>query len=325
MKKSFARMKMALSAFLLVSAGCGEDKGNGPVEPEPFNEAVITFYMTSPLPAGFEFELWAKAVDTSLSLSTPVWVPLTRFNLNSSGGLLDSNGTAIAGNRVKNLPVDLDDYDSLQVTIEQTSSHVAVPSQQVFLRSSIPPDLTTSHLPRLVFPHSFGQGTSYFMMFSPTDTDTADELSGLWFVYRYPPGDLDSGLTLPPAPVGWLYEGWVRHGASWLSTGRFRRSVGGDLNNPYCGVGVKPAFPGEDFVQNAPPGVGFSFPFEVTAGDKVRVTLEPDLDSGTGTFGVDLLTYTFGSLIVPMNLLPLEWSPEQDYPLATMDIQQAGL
>jgi hypothetical protein len=96
------------------------------------------------------------------------------------------------------------------------------------------------------------------------------------------------------------------------------------LDNPYCGVGTKPTFPGEDFVRNAPPGIGFSFPFEMTGGDKVRVTLEPDLDPGTGSFGVDLLTYTFAAPIVPMTLTPLEWSSMQDYPRATVDIQQAG-
>jgi hypothetical protein len=324
MKTSLARVMLIVAAALLLWAGCGKDKGNGPEKPKPYSEAVITVYVTSPLPAGYAFELWAKPADTALYAQTSVWQRVTRFNLDASGGLLDSNGALVAGNRVKNLPVDLDDYDSLQITIERTDDDHTTPSQTVYLHGRIPPNLDSAHVPRLEFPSPIGQSSNYFMMLTPTDSDTSDELSGVWFIFRDQPGPSDSGLFIPPAPAGWLYEGWVHHSDAWLSTGKFRRAAGSDMENPYCGAGTRPQFPGEDFLQNAPAGLGFTFPFELTAGDVVQVTLEPDPDPSADPFRVTLLSDTLSGQIAPATLTGMTMAPREADPAATLDIRQAG-
>ncbi len=322
MKKSLARVAILVSLGALIWAGCSK-KGSEPEPPKPFNQVVVNIYQSHPLPVGFAFKLWAKAADTGLAAVEQPWVPLTRFNINATGNLLDSNGAAITDNAVKNLPVNLDDYDSLEITIERLSSMVSVPSAVVLLHGNIPADLTNLHLPKLEFPHTFGEGQSAFMILSPTDTDTSDELSGVWFISRDPAQADDSGLTLPPAPTGWIYEGWIRHLGSNLSTGRFQDPIGIDLDNPYCGPGAKPPFPGEDFLQNAPSGLGFTFPLTLARGDIISVALEPDYSPGLGGFGVTLLTTTLSGSIVPSTLTLLDWTATDSYPSAILDIKRS--
>lgn len=323
MKKSLARVMIIVALGVSIWQGCSK-KGDGPEPPKPYNEMVMNVFETNPLPAGFMFKLWAKAADTTLAAVTQPWIPLTRFNLNATGALIDSNGVAITDNLLTDLPVDLDDYDSLEITVERISTMVSVPSAAVYVHGKIPADLSVSHLPKLEFPHAFGQGISAFMLLTPTDSDTSDELSGVWFLSKDPPNANDSGLTLPPAPTGWIYEGWVHHLGADLSTGRFRNAVGTDLDNPYCGAGSKPAFPGEDFLQNAPTGLGFTFPFALTRGDRVSVALQPDYQPGLGKFGVSLLSTTLSGTIMPSTLTLMEWNSLDNMPSVILDIRRAA-
>lgn len=323
MKMSVARVALVTSAVLLVIVGCSK-KGNGPVQPKPFNEARLEFFSAQPLAGGFSYELWAKPPDSSLSAAAD-WIRLTRFNFNSSDDLLDSNGAVVSDRIVRNLPLDLDSVESLEVTIEQTSQHATVPSQTIYLRGRVPPNLDSVEIAELKFSDSsVNTAQGYCLLATPTDADTTDELSGVWFEMAQPPGPADSGLWIPPAPVGWLYAGWVSHHGVWLPTGKFRRTKGADLTNPYCSSEFSPPdYPGEDFLKNAPSGIGFTFPFALTIGDVVMVTLQPDPDPGTGPFGVVVLTTQFSSEPSPGSPITM-YTASGTVPSGSVDIKRAG-
>ncbi len=63
-----------------------------------------------------------------------------------------------------------------------------------------------------------------------------------------------------------------------LSTGKFVEFAAEDDSAAYGGAEPGPAFPGEDFLENAP--AGLNFPTDL-AGASVMVTLEPVPDDNT--------------------------------------------
>ena len=83
-------------------------------------------------------------------------------------------------------------------------------------------------------------------------------------------------LTLPDIPSGWNYEGWVIFGGDTLSTGIFRKPTGADLGSDYNGPRPGYAFPGGDFIRNAP--AGLTFPTDLS-GREVLITLTPGYPS----------------------------------------------
>jgi hypothetical protein len=83
-------------------------------------------------------------------------------------------------------------------------------------------------------------------------------------------------LTLPEIPSGWNYEGWVIFGSDTLSTGIFRKPTGADLGSDYNGPRPGYAFPGGDFIRNAP--AGLTFPTDLS-GREVLITLTPGYPS----------------------------------------------
>ena len=46
---------------------------------------------------------------------------------------------------------------------------------------------------------------------TPTTANPGDEDEGIWFALE---GGTGPSLTLPPLPVGWVYEGWIVVGAA---------------------------------------------------------------------------------------------------------------
>ncbi len=122
----------------------------------------------------------------------------------------------------------------------------------------------------------FMSATGYYLLASPTDDDTTDERSGLWFINMGNPG-----LTLPTLPSGWSYEGWAVIDMIPVTTGKFTMVSGADSSAPYSGPNPGPPFPGEDFVMNAP--MGLTFPTDLRSG-KAVITIEPDPDNAATPF-----------------------------------------
>jgi len=74
-------------------------------------------------------------------------------------------------------------------------------------------------------------------------------------------------LDLPTLPEGWEYEGWVVINGQPLSTGKFLKVDEADFATPYSGASPGPAYPGEDFLQNAP--AGLTFPLDLSGSTAV--------------------------------------------------------
>lgn len=133
----------------------------------------------------------------------------------------------------------------------------------------------------------FSDVTGGYILATPTTTDDGDELSGVWFLDNSS-GSAAIGLTDLPdlsSLSGWTYEGWAVIGGTPISTGTFDMASGADDNatsSPYKGDdGDGPAFPGEDFIQNAPSGM--TFPTDLT-GATIVVSIEPVPDNSTSPF-----------------------------------------
>lgn len=117
-------------------------------------------------------------------------------------------------------------------------------------------------------------------LLTPTDILTNNELNGVWFVDSLQ-STPQKGLSLPALYGGWIYEGWVEKNGQMISTGRFSKMTGVDMQNIYGGTGGAPlAYPGEDFLANPP--AGFTFPLDLT-GAKVLVSLELNDGKKAGT------------------------------------------
>lgn len=124
---------------------------------------------------------------------------------------------------------------------------------------------------------------------TPTDDPDMDhELSGIWFGTMVTASP-SPGLSLPTLGAGWVYEGWAVIGGKALSTGRFATALRADSGAPYSSTGVGFAFPGEDFLRNAPPGL--TFPTDISSGT-VMITVEPSPDYSANPFPIRPLSLT---------------------------------
>lgn len=126
---------------------------------------------------------------------------------------------------------------------------------------------------------SFDGASGTYILATPTTTTTNDELSGVWFLDG---SDMSAGLDLPELPANWAYEGWAVINGTPVSTGTFTSVSGMDMAAPFSGSdGSGPAFPGEDFITNAPSGV--SFPTDLS-GMTIVISIEPVPDNSPAPF-----------------------------------------
>ncbi len=134
--------------------------------------------------------------------------------------------------------------------------------------------------------HNAALGTTFetasggFILATPTDGTMDDEESGVWFL---DPAGPTATLGLPSLPAGWVYEGWAVINGSPVTTGKFTSASGIDMSAPYSGVNAGPPFPGEDFLQNAPAGLGVTFPTSLR-GSTIVVSVEPSPDNSPAPF-----------------------------------------
>lgn len=127
----------------------------------------------------------------------------------------------------------------------------------------------------------FSSVSGKFIMATPTDTTTDNDQNGIWFMD--PSGSTTiAGLTLPALKQGWKYEGWVIIKDKPVSTGTFSTVSGVDDSSPYSGNQMSPAFPGEDFLSNAPTPLSFPEDGDVREKDVV-ISVEPDPDYDKAT------------------------------------------
>jgi len=144
----------------------------------------------------------------------------------------------------------------------------------------------------------FSTVTGKYILATPTDADTTNEASGVWFLDNSS-GSNVAGLNLPTLADGWKYEGWVVFDGGPVSTGTFTSGGMADDNaatSPYKGTaGNGPGYPGEDYVMGA--AAGETFPTDLK-GKTIVVSVEPDPDNSPSPFTLKPLAH-----MVPANAM----------------------
>ena len=233
---------------LLYVAGCSEDSTE-PIVTNPEGTLNLTLN-------GLE-DLGSTAINSSGQLSK------SGFQINSA---------------------TLNSATAFILTIEPVPDPSTSPSSQKILAgdfSGNTASLLINHAAALG--NDFSTATGSYVLATPTDADTTNELSGIWFLKLPPPPQ--AGLMLPTLPAGWVYEGWVvvPGSSSPVSTGRFTSASGTDEAAPFSGSLPGPPFPGEDLLQNAPSGL--TFPTNLSTGVAV-ISVEPNPDNSSAPFAL---------------------------------------
>ena len=184
------------------------------------------------------------------------------------GGVVDLDGNPIDH---FSLDADTSAATAVVITIEPAEDADPAPSDTHILAGDIADgsaELTIAH--PAAIGTDFADASGEFVLATPTDGDrTNDEFSGVWFLTF--PGPV-AGLDLPELPAGWTYEGWTVIDGVPVTPGTFLSVEGSDDAAPYSGTVRTPAFPGEDYLQNAPDGL--TFPTNLS-GATVVISVEP--------------------------------------------------
>ena len=252
-------------AGVLSLAGCN-DTG---LEFEPAGSSIIqlSFDGLEPLDGGLNYQAWVIRLNNGSYWGAPLGI----FNMDGDGNLVDpSSGAPMSGDfPAKLYPAEV--Y-GVQVSVELSDTTVSQPSSTLLLGGPVAGrtgNLSLAHWLGVAVDFEPMEGT--FMLMTPSDGDSENERSGLWFGDNST-GEVLPGLFLPQAPQGWDYEGWVVSGSDTLSTGKFALPNAGDTTDLFGGLSDTPAVPGQDFLFNPPQGI--SFPLDL-AGGSAFLTLEP--------------------------------------------------
>lgn len=174
----------------------------------------------------------------------------------------------------------LDGASTFVLTIEPSPDNDPGPSAVHILAGDFNADnaaLTINHPAALN--NDFLQSTGSYILATPTDSDSENEASGIWWLD--PSQGPGAGLDLPVLPNGWVYEGWVVIDGTPVTTGTFTSLNSPDDNAPFSGALPGPPFPGEDFLQNSPNSL--SFPTDLRNGTAV-ISIEPVPDNSAAPF-----------------------------------------
>lgn len=178
-------------------------------------------------------------------------------------------------------PSDLEDATTFVLTIEPSPDNDPAPSDVHILAGDFnngSASLNVGHSAALN--NNFGSVAGKYILATPTDAATDNENSGLWFL-DLAGGSPAIGLELPTLPAGWVYEGWAVIDGTPVSTGTFTDVAAADNSAPFSGSLGGPAYPGEDFLVNAPSGL--SFPTDLAGGTAV-ISIEPVPDNSEAPF-----------------------------------------
>lgn len=208
------------------------------------------------------------------------WIMVDGSPLSAGIFTVDANGNMSTNSFEVNKEA-LEKATAYILTIEPTPDSDPAPSNTHILAGDFSNDaasLTVGHSAALG--NDFTTATGKYILTTPTDGNTQDEKSGVWFIDNSS-GSGIAGLDLPTLPAGWQYEGWAVINGTPVSTGTFLSTTAADDAAPYSGTVAGPPFPGEDFLNNAPSGL--TFPTDLTS-QKIVISIEPMPDNSAAPF-----------------------------------------
>ncbi len=195
--------------------------------------------------SGAFYEAWVAYDDDSLlTLGAFYWTGMRMID--------PATGKDILG-----LPArcSMEGASGVRVSVEREGDDDPRPSGSFILAGDLQVgSVALSHKHKDAFGDSIGPPWISYILEGATTIDTSDFESGIWFYVVDEFGDSLSTLNLPPAPSGWVYQGWIDVGGidGWISLGTFANSLGADSDSsgPWAADSIEylPAFPGQDFI-----------------------------------------------------------------------------
>lgn len=262
------KMLIGIFSLTLMVTSCSNNDDNN--NPDPIGSLVLNLEGLEPLGPNFVYEGWiiVNGAPVSTGTFTSVTFPQS-FEVEAS---MLSQATMFV------------------LSIEPANDPDPAPAATKILSGAFNGSSASVNSNALV--GDFSSSSGNYILATPTDTDPSNEDSGVWFLDDSS-GTMLPGLTLPQLTEGWKYEGWAVMNGTPISTGTFTGVANFDDNastSPYKGnSGNGPAFPGEDYLQNAP--VGLNFPTDLR-GATIVISVEPDPDNDPAPFTFKPLAHT---------------------------------
>lgn len=258
-----AKFKVLFSLLVLGLAFASCDDNDD--DTHNFNDLTLNISGLEDLGNDYVYEGWIIVDGSPISTG--------RFSVDEYGSLSQNTFTLDDDN--------LSDASTFILTIEPSVGDDPSPSEVHILAGDF-----SGNLGALSISHAAALGDDYitavgkYILATPTDDLDTNENSGIWFL-SLSSGSPAVGLDLPTLPDGWKYEGWAVIDGNPVSTGTFTEFNVADDFSGFSGVNSGPAFPGEDFLLNAPSGV--TFPTDLAGGTAV-ISIEPYPDNSASPF-----------------------------------------
>ena len=260
------KMFLALIAISVLATSCNNDDDNGPTTAD----LVLNLTGLEALGSDFVYEGWIIVDGAPVSTG--------RFSSVSFPQTFEVDAAQLAS------------ATTFVLSIEPADDPDAGPAATKILAGDFTGDAANVNSNGIV--SDFSSSSGNYILATPTDSDMDNEESGVWFLDNSS-GSAVAGLDLPTLPDGWKYEGWAVIDGTPISTGTFSSVNDFDDNattSPYKGDdGDGPAFPGEDYLQNAP--AGLTFPTDLK-GATIVISVEPSPDNSAGPFTLKPLAHT---------------------------------
>lgn len=218
------------------------------------------------------------------------WVIVDGAPVSTGTFTVDANG-ALSQSSFDVRGEDLDAATTFVLSIEPTNDPDPAPSAVKILAGEFSGNSSTLSINHAAALNTdFASAAGKYILATPTNGMDNDELSGVWFLDpALGPG---AGLELPELGDGWQYEGWAVIDGTPVSTGTFETASGADAGATYSGTEPGPAYPGEDFLVNAPDGL--TFPVDLS-GAPIVISVEPVPDNSPAPFSLKPLFGTAGT------------------------------
>jgi hypothetical protein len=246
LEEAYVRGVRGIPAALvgLTLAGCVPSRpGAAQVRP-----LALSFSQLVPIESRYgHYEAWARVAGQVVSLG--------KFDRADGGAPI-----ALAGGKLPPAPVS-GTATEVFVTQEPPGDADGRPSKQVFLRGAIADGSAALRTP---LTEAWREARGVYILDNPFTWKDGTDYNGIWFgYYDRAARAYQTGLTMPEAPDGTMYAGWVILKGVPLRVGKFRTALDNDDWGVYSGrTGaselidpVGRPMPGEDFFTNLPAGV----------------------------------------------------------------------